>query len=166
MNTNKRQQMPGFSRRTPTHRTGSHEQGAVLVVGLIILIVLTLLGVQAMRSNVSQERMASNMRERNVAFQAAEAALRVGEFAGPFDESGVDLVDPVNWVAGEETGTLTNFDAGLTSDPVYQIGPPQYVRVGISLPAKYRFIYPVSSRGEGGQAGSIVVLRSGFEPAN
>ena len=142
------------------------QQGAVLVVGLIILVVLTLLGVQAMRSNVSQERMASNMRERNVAFQAAEAALRVGEATGPFDNSGVDLVDPLNWAAGEETGTLANFDDGLSEDPMFHVGPPQYVRVGITLPAVNRYIYPISARGEGGQAGSIVVLQSGFEPSN
>lgn len=142
------------------------QKGAVLVVGLIILVVLTLLGVQAMRSNVSQERMASNMRERNVAFQAAEAALRVGEATGPFDGTGVDLADPVNWAAGEETGTLLNFDGGLSSDPVFHVGPPQYVRVGITIPPEFRLIYPIASKGEGGQAGSIVVLQSGFEPAN
>jgi type IV pilus assembly protein PilX len=166
MNNNKRRQMPELAHRRTGRRAGSREQGAVLVVGLIILIVLTLLGVQAMRSNVSQERMASNMRERNVAFQAAEAALRVGEATGPFDGSGVDLVDPANWAAGEETDTLDDFDDGLASDPVYHVGPPQYVRIGISIPPEFRFIYPISSRGEGGQAGSIVVLQSGFEPAN
>jgi type IV pilus assembly protein PilX len=152
--------------RSGPSRSPLRQQGAGLVVGLIILVVLTLLGVQAMRSNVSQERMASNMRERNVAFQAAEAALRVGEATGPFDGSGVGLADPLNWAAGEETGTLADFDDGLATDPMFHVGPPQYVRVGITIPPEYRLIYPIASRGEGGQAGSIVVLQSGFEPAN
>jgi type IV pilus assembly protein PilX len=143
-----------------------HQEGAVLVVGLIILVLMTLLGVQAMRGNVSQERMAFNMRERNVAFQAAEAALRVGENVGPFDGSGVDLVDPTNWAAGEETGTLPSFDTGLADDPAYHVGPPQYVRVGISIPPEYRLIYPIAARGVGAQPESVVVIQSGLEPPN
>ena len=37
------------------------QSGAVLVIGLIILVVLTMLGVQGMRTNVAQERMAGNI---------------------------------------------------------------------------------------------------------
>jgi type IV pilus assembly protein PilX len=138
----------------------------VLVVGLIILVVLTLIGVQGMRTNVAQERMAANMKERNMAFQAAEAALRVGEATGPFDNARVTLADPLNWAAGAETGTLAAFDAGLNADPAFHVGPPQYIRVGITIPPEFRLIYPVSARGVGGQAGSVVVLQSGYEPPN
>lgn len=59
------------------HRT--HEQGAALVLGLIMLLVVTLLGVAGMRDTLLQEKMAGNMRDREVALQAAEAALRTGE---------------------------------------------------------------------------------------
>ena len=148
-------------------RLGAKRQsGAVLVIGLIILVVLTLLGVQGMRTNVAQERMAANMRERNVAFQAAESALRVGEATGPFDGTGVPLVDPLNWAAGEETGTLPAFDDGLESDPAFHVGPPERVRIGLTLPPEFRLIYPIAGRGLGRQEGSVVVLQSGFEPPN
>jgi len=142
------------------------QKGAVLVIGLIILVVLTLLGVQGMRTNVAQERMAANMRERNVAFQAAESALRVGESEGPFDGTGVPLADPLNWAAGEETGALAAFDDGLDADPVFHVGPPEYVRIGLTLPPEFRLIYPIAGRGLGRQEGSVVVLQSGFEPPN
>ncbi len=161
MNTSKRQ----LRRRTFRPRTSS-QSGAVLVIGLIILVVLTLLGVQGMRTNVAQERMASNMRERNVAFQAAESALRVGESLGPFDSTGVPLADPLNWGAGEETDTLVAFDDGLEADPAYHVGPPERVRIGLTLPAEFRLIYPIAARGVGRQEGSVVVLQSGFEPPN
>lgn len=151
-------------RSNPSSVTG--QKGAVLIIGLIILVVLTLLGVQGMRTNVAQERMASNMRERNVAFQAAESALRVGENLGPFTGLEVPLADPLNWVAGEETGALAAFDDGLDADPVYHVGPPERVRIGLTLPAEFRLIYPIAARGVGRQEGSVVVLQSGFEPPN
>jgi type IV pilus assembly protein PilX len=159
----------------PSGRNG-RQRGAVLIVGLIILVVLTLLGVQALRGNLAQERMSNNVRERNAAFQAAEAALRVGEVTGPFPSASAPLTDPQNWVlpnplspgdpTSNVTGVVTGFDAGLAQQPVYNVGPPQYIRIGLSLPPEWRLIYPVSSRGVGAQEGSVVVLQSGFEPPN
>src|SRR5690606_2392355 len=55
------------------------ERGAALVVSLVLLLVVTILGVTSMRTTTLQERMAGNMRDSNLAFQAAEAALREGE---------------------------------------------------------------------------------------
>lgn len=53
--------------------------GAVLIIALVFLLLLTIIGVGAMRSAVLQERMAGNFRDLNVAFQAAEAAVRAAE---------------------------------------------------------------------------------------
>lgn len=55
------------------------QQGAVLVISLIILLVLTILGIAAMQSTTMEEKMAGNARNRDLAFQSAEAALREGE---------------------------------------------------------------------------------------
>jgi type IV pilus assembly protein PilX len=55
------------------------QSGAVLVVSLIMLLVMTLIGVTAMRSTTMEEKMAGNSRDHAVAFQAAESALRQGE---------------------------------------------------------------------------------------
>jgi type IV pilus assembly protein PilX len=57
----------------------SRQRGAVLVIGLLLLVVMTVLGTAAMQSTGLQERMAGNARDRNLAFQAAEAALRDAE---------------------------------------------------------------------------------------
>ena len=62
----------------------------MLVVTLMILLVVTLLTVSNMRSSVLEEKMAGNTSDRNVAFQAAESALREGEV---FLESIVSLGD-------------------------------------------------------------------------
>lgn len=58
----------------------ARQRGAVLIVGLIILFVMTLLGITAMQTTTLEEAMAGNLQDRDLAFQAAEAALREGEF--------------------------------------------------------------------------------------
>lgn len=55
------------------------QSGAALVTGLIFLVILTLLGVTAMQTSTMEERMSGNARDRNIALQAAEAALRDAE---------------------------------------------------------------------------------------
>ena len=57
----------------------NNQKGAVLAISLIILLLMTIIGVSAMRSTTLQEKMAGNLRDYNVAFQAAEAALRDAE---------------------------------------------------------------------------------------
>lgn len=59
--------------------TPKRQRGVTLVIVLLLLIVVTLLGLAAMRGSILQERMAGNVAARGMAFQAAEAALRVGE---------------------------------------------------------------------------------------
>ncbi len=59
--------------------TPNKQQGAVLVIGLIMLLLLTVIGLASIRGSDMQERMAGNMRDRNLGFQAAEAGLRLGE---------------------------------------------------------------------------------------
>ena len=55
------------------------QRGASLIVALMFLIVLTILGLVSVRSSTLHERMAGNDRDRSVAFEAAEAALRDAE---------------------------------------------------------------------------------------
>ncbi len=53
----------------------TRQSGAVLIVAMIILVILTLLGVTAMNTTSLQERIASNTQEQVHAFQAAETGL-------------------------------------------------------------------------------------------
>ena len=55
------------------------QQGASLLIVLILLLIVTLLGLAALRGTVLEERMTANMLDRNLGFQAAESALREGE---------------------------------------------------------------------------------------
>ncbi len=55
------------------------QTGAALMVSLMILLVLTLVGVTSMSTTILEEKMAGGVRNQNLAFQSAEAALRAGE---------------------------------------------------------------------------------------
>lgn len=51
----------------------SKQQGAALVVGLIVLLIMTLLGVSSMGSATLELKMANNLQTHNYAFQAAQS---------------------------------------------------------------------------------------------
>lgn len=57
----------------------STQRGAALIVALVFLLLLTLLGVTAMGTTSLEEKMAGNLKDKDLAFQAAETALIAGE---------------------------------------------------------------------------------------
>ena len=70
-----------MSRRTNRPRVGYRHarRGFSLIMVLLMLFVLSTLAVGAMNTSLLQERMAGNSRDKNVALQSAEAALRDAE---------------------------------------------------------------------------------------
>ena len=68
-----------------------HQSGISLVVVLILLVAISILGIAVLRSSAMQERMSANQRDRSLAFQAAETAMRyaqedvLGAAAGAWD---------------------------------------------------------------------------------
>jgi Tfp pilus assembly protein PilX len=61
------------------HYNRQQQSGVVLIVSLIMMLLLTIIGISGMSVTALEESMAANHRDRNIAFQAAEAALRAGE---------------------------------------------------------------------------------------
>ena len=60
----------------PRYTHPGRQRGAVLYVALIFLVLLSLLGIVGMQVAALQERMASNYRAVNLAFQRAEGLAR------------------------------------------------------------------------------------------
>jgi type IV pilus assembly protein PilX len=58
---------------------GHRQRGAVLVVSLLLLLVMTVLALGASQATRMQERMAGNSRDRDLAFQSVEGGVRAGE---------------------------------------------------------------------------------------
>lgn len=65
--------MKGFDHM---HAQG-RQRGVALVVSLMLLIVVALVGLASIRGTTMQQKMATNSYDREQAFQAAEAAMRV-----------------------------------------------------------------------------------------
>lgn len=55
------------------------ERGATLIVALIFLLIITMVSLSGVQTTAMEERMASNVRQRNLAFQSSEAGLREAE---------------------------------------------------------------------------------------
>lgn len=83
------------------------QHGAALITGLIFMVILTLLGITAARMAGLEERMSGNLRDRSLAMQAAEMALRDAE---------QDII-----TSGRISG-LTNFVAACTNGLCYNGG--------------------------------------------
>jgi len=92
----------------PISRLPRRQDGAVLVVSLLILLVLTIIGVTAMSTTNLEEKMAGNMRAKDITFQAAESGLRAGEarFA-----SGGTWATSIPSVGGSGSGQIWSKDS-------------------------------------------------------
>jgi type IV pilus assembly protein PilX len=133
---------------------GMHRQkGIVLLVSLILVLLITVVGLAAIRGSGLQELMAGNMREHNLAFQAAEAGLRAAETTirpelelnalPTFDDSGGHFNDlnkknsepkpPALWDEDawddDDNTVTTNMDLTLASDE-----QPRYVMERLVVP--------------------------------
>jgi len=153
------------------------QSGAALMVALVMLLVLTVLGVTAIRTTTLQEKMAGNMRDANLAFQAAEASLRDGEtlvrgaVLPPFDgTNGLLQVEPD---AGrpEFWSTYNWANSRVTAGVNYVAAPPNYVVEELPpVPVEggsERFgplpdvgFYRVTARGFGGTTDAVSILQT------
>ena len=52
-----------------------NQQGSILVISLLILLVLTIIGATALNDSVMEEKMATNFQTGNTAYQSAESAV-------------------------------------------------------------------------------------------
>lgn len=65
--------------RQSSNRFYRQRGAATLVTVMILLLVVAVIGLASLRGTLLEERMSANVRDRGLAFQAAEAALREGE---------------------------------------------------------------------------------------
>jgi len=66
-------------RKASSSSVHARQSGMSLFPAVMFLLVLSILGVAALNSTLLQEKMAGNSKDTNIAFQAAEAALRDAE---------------------------------------------------------------------------------------
>jgi len=128
-----------FISKPSMQHTRTKQRGVILLTGLIFLVVLTLIVVSVMRTATLEERMAANVRNRQMALQASEAMLRdvktiftAAPFS-PFDVSAFTAActngyckngSAPDWGDAGKTRTFANVAsqlAGVSSQPSYYI---------------------------------------------
>jgi type IV pilus assembly protein PilX len=77
-------------------RNRHSQKGAVLIVSLLLLLGLTAVGIASMKETITQQKVVNSVVEDDMAFQAAEIALRDGEsfVLGYIRTNGEQLVPP------------------------------------------------------------------------
>ena len=61
------------------------QQGAVLVMALVMLTVLTLIGVSSMSSSTLELKVAGNTQQHDIAFQAAQSIIDITASTDPLN---------------------------------------------------------------------------------
>jgi len=155
------------------------QSGLALIVGLVILTVLTMLSLAGMNTTRLEERMAGNFRDRILAFQGAETALRDAEAflqsanLPTFDgtETGLmNLVPGSGSTAYWSQYDWTNHSRTASSTPS-GVQTPRYVIEELpAIPAasesqkfgalQEQSLYKVTARSTGGSGAAVVILQS------
>jgi type IV pilus assembly protein PilX len=86
------------------------QSGATLIVGLILLLVLTVLGVSGMGTARMEVRMAGNTQFRQDAFQLAESGIDLAIASGTYDTTSTGST--IDWLGAEyDRKAVTTFEA-------------------------------------------------------
>lgn len=161
------------------------QQGVALVISLIILLLITLLAISSMNTTVLEEKMAGNYKDRNIAFQAAEAGLRAGEAYLRktdlvFDDegsntglylpttSGLPRWKQVIWTSiGGDVREYIGSLSSVAAAPVYIIEelPPvseagSSLEAGVAIESRY---YRITSQAVGGTDSTLVMLQTTYK---
>lgn len=164
--------------------TIKRQHGATLIVSIIFLLILTVIGLAGIEVTGLEEKMAGNMRDRNLAFQSAESALVDGEsflegfvVLPAFDGTdglydlpgdGSRLWDTVDWTSSSAVKSYSGsgFDE-LSSPSAYIIenlaAAAQNDSLEVGAAADTRRFYRVTSRATGQSTTAVVMLQSVYK---
>ncbi len=162
------------------------QRGAVLIISLMLLLVMTIIGVTALQTTSLEEKMSGNTRDRALAFQSAEVALRAGEeYLGSValpnfnDTNGhyqpdSSLWKTIDWTDATKVVVVSDLDDAVT-DNVIKLAPRYYleelaetITPGDSLvvgfaPPGVTGNFRVTALGYGGSEYAEVILQSTFK---
>lgn len=158
-------------------------------MALVFLIILTIIGLSAMGTTSLEEKMAGNVKDRNLAFQAAETGLLAGENwinaqinkpGFPNNAAGLYLPsatatpawDSLNWSG---TSNLVVYSGGLqkvATQPKYiieDLGEVPEVGGSKVLPGAYKgkgnTVVRITARGTGGTDAAQAMVQSTYSRA-
>ena len=158
----------------------SRQLGATLLVAMIFLVILTLLGLSAMRVTTLEERMSGNARDHDLAFQAAESGLlsaeqylynsdgsvkSIGSFVpactlGLCAQGSKPDWKTYDWAGGSSHVVATSTIFGLASQPRYFIESVGQTIVNSASVNAFR----ITVLGTGAKGTTVVTLEEVYVP--
>lgn len=149
------------------YTSARRQQGAVLVIALVMLLLITLTSIATIRLTTLDERMAGNSRDRDRALQAAEAAVRTclqrltvnvpSNYGGPVlspTATGTQNWElEANW-ASSSTNSV-EIDLGSTAAVSSN---PRCLAERIGTGDNYR----ITGRAVGGQSSTVVMIQATY----
>jgi type IV pilus assembly protein PilX len=149
----------------------SRQEGVVLVVGMILLIMITLYALASIRGIAGQEHIAGNLYDRELAFTAAESVLRFAENLATTSASPPLKTPPTGGDKAFETADFNTLKTYVTQNPdLRPEGVSEDQAPGYAI---YRMLnasggtcdegantYKINAVGVGRNPASIVVLQS------
>jgi type IV pilus assembly protein PilX len=164
-------------------RNPARENGAVLIISLILLMIMTILAVTLSQSSTLQQRMAGNARDADAAFQASEAGLRAAEIAleatnavqscadhdqcfsnvkGSYPQATISTGGGAWWAANaREYGTVGTQDiTNVHDDPLYIVAEKDVVVDSLIQDSPKRMYYEVSTHASGNTDTAAAITQS------
>ncbi|MBO9827164.1 PilX protein [Xanthomonas sp. A2111] len=151
-----------------SHAICRRPRGISLIVVLILMLVMIVVGLAVIRGVTLREKMSSNMLDRSLAFQSAEAALRAGEEAiktavASGGSIGVDCSGGASCPI-PPAGTYTDTGTGwVNASPIQSIGattPQYYVQYLGQRTSRQQLSLGYSANSNQYGSGSSAVLQS------
>lgn len=163
------------------------QQGAALVLSLIFLVLLTILGVSASTMTTLEEKMAGNTRDRIIAFQAAEAAMRFCETIlnqaalpaftntnGYYQPAAVGATPVWNSIDWSDSDAVQTYSGGISvvgaapacileEIPVAANTGNESLQLGRNPTDSSTGLYRITSRGTGASPSTVVMLQSSYK---
>ena len=158
-----------------------NQEGIALVISMIMLLLMSILGVTAMQTTVLEEKMAGNFKNVNLAFQAAESALKDSEnylsttsvlpsFNGVsvngLYPSNTGLWNTIDWSDTSKVRMYTGpAISGVTTAPITIIeriasaGGTNSLEAGATGTA---YTYRITARGVGGTGNAVAIVQTIF----
>jgi type IV pilus assembly protein PilX len=171
----------------PLSSISTSQRGMTLIIGLVMLLLLTIIGLAAIRGASLEERMAGNYRDRALAFQSAEAGLRAAEtvlnaaspptwnttgYGAQVDQGGrVAYWESFNW---NSQSILTNLGLDyVSSQPRYYVelikskfglgDSGSGVDFESSLKVEQESMFRITAKATGGSNDTVVILQSTYK---
>jgi type IV pilus assembly protein PilX len=164
-------------------KTKQNQQGAVLLIGLIMVIVLSVLIAGSVKTTLLQQKMTVNLRDKDLSFQAAESALRAGELylqdtdegtlSTAFDDSNGlyqfnksrDLSSDTSWSSLSTVDIASLHQVrGKAGYMVEELPPIKAPGESLAIPMDEKsHYYRVTSKSKGGTDNAETILQSTYK---